>query len=161
MSNRGWLQQAVERGLIAHTVSVNADTLSALGSDSESEAQFQARVIDLAHALGWRVAHFRRVRVQRQNGKTYWETPVAADGKGFLDLELVRERIVKVELKVGANKPTPEQLEWLAAYKAAGVECHVWYPKDWPEIVAVLQESRPCNTLIAHGPSPKSPPSGG
>jgi hypothetical protein len=105
------------------------------------EAEFQAQVVALARLSGWRVAHFRKVRVRRADGSTYWETPVAADGKGFLDLELVhprRKRFLKVECKVPPNRPTPEQLEWLAAYEAAGIDARVWYPADWPEIESVL-----------------------
>jgi len=124
-------------------VAVNAAALGTPGPfpdlKGESEAEFQKRFVAFARSLGWaRIAHFRKVRVQRKGGGTYWETPVAEDGKGFLDLELVRDRLVKVELKVGRNKPTPEQEEWLAAYRAAGVECHVFYPKDWELITEVL-----------------------
>lgn len=106
-----------------------------------SEAQFQQIVIDFAQARNWRVGHFRKVRVQRKDGTVFWETPVAANGTGFLDLELVKgTRLLKVELKVGKNKPTPEQLEWIAAYKAAGVWVAVWRPEMWDEIVTELEK---------------------
>jgi len=62
--------------------------------------------------------------------------------KGFFDLELVRERLIKVELKVGYNKPTEEQLAWIESYKTAGVECYVFWPKDWEQIVDVLTRSK-------------------
>lgn len=105
----------------------------------ETEAQFQARFIAFAEALGWRCVHTRKVRVQRKNGGVYYETPYqGTHAKGVPDLELVRERLVKVELKVGRNRPTPEQEAWLEAYRAAGVECHVFYPKDWQTITEVL-----------------------
>ena len=103
-----------------------------------SEAEFQAVVIDLMHARDWRVAHFRKVRVQRGES-TYWETPVAADGKGFLDLEAVRERLIKVECKKAGGRLEPEQELWLEAYRQAGIECHVWYPHDLPTILKVLE----------------------
>ena len=73
------------------------------------------------------------------DGKPRYITPVAADGKGFLDLECVRERLTKIECKVRPNKLTPDQELWLAAYKRAGVEAHVFYPEDWDEIVEVLK----------------------
>lgn len=104
-----------------------------------TESKWQARVISQAHAYGWRVAHFRRVRVQRKNGATYYETPVAADGKGFPDLILVRGgRCVAAELKVGRNTTTPEQREWLAAFAVAGIESYVWRPEDQTQVEEVL-----------------------
>lgn len=106
--------------------------------DFKTEAEFQKEVVNLAHLFGWRVGHFRKVRVQRGK-RTYWETPVAADGAGFPDLELVRDRLVKAELKVGKNKRSAEQLAWAAAYQRAGVEYYVWYPRDWPTIREVLK----------------------
>jgi len=116
---------------------------------TETEEKFQQRVIDLAHARGWRVAHFRPVRVQRKDGSVYYCTPVGADGEGFPDLELVRERIVKAELKSASEKRRkapgrekglkPAQQEWRDAYIRAGVEWYVWSPDDWPEIERVLQ----------------------
>lgn len=140
-----WLQRAEKNGLEMTTQGVNLDVLAGsqgvkrLDALTETEAEFQSAVIAYAQLRGYRVAHFRKVRVQRKNGSVYWETPVAADGKGFLDLELVRDRLVKVELKVRPNTTTPEQEEWLAWYKRAGVEAHVFYPEDWSRIEEVLR----------------------
>lgn len=106
-----------------------------------SEAEFQRQVIEYAQMHGWRVAHFRKVRVQRKNGEVYYETPVAADGKGFPDTILVHEQLCQclvAELKVGNNQPTFEQREWLSAFRAAGVPTYVWRPCDWAEIETVL-----------------------
>lgn len=111
---------------------------AASGYRADSEAAFQADVIRVAKSHGWRAAHFRKVRVRRGDS-THWETPVAADGKGFLDLELVRDRVVKVELKMPGRKMTPEQVAWSEAYTAAGVEWYLWYPKDMPTIREVLR----------------------
>ena len=104
---------------------------------ARNEREFQVCIKELAKAFGWRVAHFRPAKVVRK-GKEKYETPIDGDGKGFLDLELVRERIIKVECKFGNRKLTPEQQEWLAAYRFAGVECHVWYPKNIQKIVEIL-----------------------
>jgi hypothetical protein len=104
-----------------------------------SESEFQNQVIAFAKLNRWRVAHFRKVQIQRRDRSVYWETPVAADGKGFPDLLLLKEhRIMVVELKVGRNAATPEQSAWLAAFDRAHVEVHVWYPEEWPEIERVL-----------------------
>jgi hypothetical protein len=100
----------------------------------ESEASFQRRVIQLAQANGWKCAHFRKART-----KTGWVTPVAADGKGFPDLVLIRGPVVLVaELKADAGRPTPEQTAWLAAFRAAGIAASVWKPRDWNLITAAL-----------------------
>jgi hypothetical protein len=106
-----------------------------------TEEQFQRIVIDLARSRGWKVAHFRRVRVQRKNGSTYYETPVQADGKGFPDLLLVRgPTLIAAELKVGRNRPTPEQRDWLDALERTGwVQGYVWRPDDWKTILATLE----------------------
>jgi hypothetical protein len=94
--------------------------------------------------MGWRVAHFRTVRVQRGNS-THWETPVAADGKGFPDLVLVRDRVLFVELKLnttlgkaGKKGLSEDQKDWHVALLKAGAEFHLWKPSDWPEIEKVL-----------------------
>ncbi len=104
-----------------------------------SEKEFQSQVITYAKLRQWKVASFRKVRVQRNDGSTYWETPVAADGAGWPDLVLTRgKRKLAVELKVPPNKPTAEQVEWLASLRATGDETYIWYPKDWGTIDATL-----------------------
>lgn len=104
-----------------------------------SEAEFLKQVIAYAKLYGWRVAHFRPAKTQAGN----WVTAVQGDGKGFPDLLLLRDREqVAAELKVGRNKTTQEQYDWLAAFTLAGVNAYVWYPKDWPEIERVLGAAR-------------------
>lgn len=98
------------------------------------EKEFQRDVIRLARTLGWRVAHFRPARTSKG-----WRTPVAADGAGWPDLMLVRDRLVAAELKTGSNRLTPEQADWIDALQAAGVECHVWRPGDLDAIVFTLR----------------------
>lgn len=109
----------------------------------QSEADFQKQVIQLANLCGWRVAHFRKVRVQRKTGQTtqtYWETPVGADGKGWPDLVLVRKgEIIFAELKVGKNTATPEQVQWLDELRETGAAAGVWRETDWDTIVEVLK----------------------
>lgn len=111
------------------------------GKRGRPEEEFQRAVIDYARLHGWLVAHFRPVRVQRKNGSVYFETPAAADGKGFPDLVLLREkRLIVAELKVGSNKPSPEQEKWLAAFgKLSVVQTFVWRPESWPQIEELLR----------------------
>lgn len=93
-----------------------------------SEAELQSAIIGLAQLLGWRVAHFRAA-----NTAQGWMTPVAADGKGFPDLCMVRgERLLFVELKTEKGRLTLEQDEWIAALqdsRRCGVA--VFRPSDW------------------------------
>lgn len=98
-----------------------------------TEKAFQRMEIDLARLHGWRVAHFRPCRTQHG-----WRTSVSADGKGFPDLVLVRERLLFVELKTDTGIMTAEQLAWLAALRAAGQDARVWRPADWSIIEATL-----------------------
>lgn len=103
-----------------------------------SEAQFQKAVIELAHRFNWRVAHFKTA----QTSKGAWVTPVAADGAGFPDLCLVRERIVFIELKAEKGTMSDNQLAWGDALRVAGVEYHCFKPRDWDEIERVLLTPR-------------------
>lgn len=101
----------------------------------ETETGFQGWVIAYAKAHGWRVAHFHKAR--RKDGG--WSTPVAADGAGFPDLVLVRNRVIWAELKTDVGRLSPEQDAWMTALIIAG-ECHyVWRPKDRAEIEEVLR----------------------
>jgi hypothetical protein len=99
-------------------------------SRSMPEKDLQRGVIDVARVFGWRVAHFRTVPVKR-GSRVIWETPVQADGAGFPDLVLVRDRVLWIELKVGKNTLTEEQAEWARALDAAGAERYVWTEHDW------------------------------
>ena len=110
-----------------------------------TEAQFQRSVIELAQLNGWRVFHARKA----QNAKGAWRTPVAADGAGFPDLVLVRDRVIFAELKTDKGRVSPAQREWLDAITDATtgeippcdrevVRATVWRPRDWPAILAAL-----------------------
>ncbi len=113
---------------------IDAADLPALVRAGWSEAEFTKAVIELARENGWLAAHFRPARTAAG-----WRTAVQGDGAGFVDLVLLKSsRMITPELKVGRNKPTPAQERWLTALRAAGIAAPVWYPHDWPVIVAVL-----------------------
>lgn len=105
------------------------------------ETEFQSQVIELARRLGWFVAHFRSVRVQRRDGTVRYMTPVQADGAGFPDLFMVRrERALAAELKrQTGGKTSDEQKEWLARLEETPVETYKWRPSDWDQIVTILR----------------------
>lgn len=102
---------------------------------SETERGFQQAVIQLAKFHHWRVHHGDIGR--GRSGK--WLTPQLGD-KGFPDLVLSRPgRLIVAELKVGRNKLTPEQGEWLALMSTVpGVEACIWRPEKWAEIERTL-----------------------
>lgn len=78
------------------------------------ESDFQRTVIEMAQHLGWRVAHFRPAQTEKG-----WRTPVAADGKGWPDLVLVRDRVLFVELKTDKGKLSLDQEQWRRAINGA------------------------------------------
>lgn len=128
----------MDRTTVPDTIGLSrTDTPSPMGVScpvvrSMKESDLQTGVIDLAHALGWRVAHFRPARTAHG-----WRTPVAADGAGFPDLVLVRRtRIVAAELKSDRGRLSDVQRDWLEALYAAGVETHVWTPAEYPDRIA-------------------------
>jgi len=112
-----------------------------------SERQFQKNFVAFAQSLGWRAVHFPAVAVNR-GGKPRHLTVFEGDGKGFLDTELVRDRIIKVELKSDTGRLRPEQEAWMEAYRKAGVECYLWRPRDAEEFTRVLELP---NELSGHG----------
>lgn len=100
-----------------------------------SEREFQAQVVQYARLCGWLVAHFRPALTR--SGR--WVTPVAADGKGFPDLVLVRETVLFVELKVPPNRLSPDQAAWVERLRGAGQAACVWTPDQWGEIELTLR----------------------
>lgn len=99
-----------------------------------SEADFQRQILDLAARYRWRVAHFRPAMTRKG-----WRTAVAADGAGFPDLVLVRDRIIFAELKADAGRLTAAQTVWIAELRSAGAEAYVWRPVNFDGIDATLR----------------------
>ncbi len=109
---------------------------------TRSEATFQRLIVELAHALGWKVTHVRPARVKRDGKETY-RTAWGIDGVGSFDCDFYRERHFKAELKWKYRLMTDEQKLWQGRYTLAGVENYVWYPKHAEEIAAVLTRYEP------------------
>jgi hypothetical protein len=101
-----------------------------------TEAELSDNVVELAHLFSWKAAHFRPARTAHG-----WVTPVGYDGKGFVDLVLVRERVIFVETKSAVGRLSPEQTTWRAWLTDAGAEWHLWTPTSWADgtIEAVLR----------------------
>jgi len=104
----------------------------------ESEAELQEKVIQLAKYTGWKVAHFRNVKVLKADGTIRYQVPVQQDGEGFPDLVLVKNKVVWMELKNQKRKMTPEQIEWMDTLRNAGQEIYLFRPSDWESIERLL-----------------------
>jgi hypothetical protein len=106
----------------------------------QSEAGFQAAVIELAHLRGWTVAHFDRALVRQRGGVLRHVTPVRGDAAGWPDLTLVRgPRLIFRECKTDRGYPTPAQRRWGELLTGAGGDWALWRPRDWPEIEETLR----------------------
>lgn len=108
------------------------------------ERDWQRTVVEAAQLYGWKVKLDRNVRVQRKNGSCYFTTAIGGDGVGFPDLLMLKDdKQITTELKVGRNKLTPDQEEWIAAFaNVRQTYSGVWYPKDWDEAEAILRGER-------------------
>jgi hypothetical protein len=70
--------------------------------------------------------------------------------RGFLDWQLLKgPRVLNVELKTEEGKVTPQQQEWIDAWRVVEaatkglVQVYVWRPSDYDEVVEVLTGRRP------------------
>lgn len=90
-----------------------------------TEKEFQKQVVDLAKAFGYRCYHpWLSIRSER----------------GWPDLALFKPgRFLLAELKTDKGKLTTSQEGMIADLQAAGIEVHVWRPRDFDEIVEVLR----------------------
>lgn len=112
--------------------------IAANAGASVSERDWQKQVVDLAQIFHWRVAHFRPAQTSKG-----WRTAVSADGKGYPDLTLVRDRVLYVECKTETGKVSDAQKEWLTALNAADVEAYVVRPRHFDAITVVLRARGP------------------
>lgn len=97
---------------------------------SISEAEFTSQVVRLFSLYGWRVCHIRPAKTAKG-----WRTAYEGHA-GLPDIIAARGgTIIMAELKVGRNKPTADQREWLIASGSP-----VWRPEDWDTILKVARE---------------------
>ena len=83
----------------------------------------------LARIYHWRVAHFRAAMTNQG-----WRTPVAADGKGFPDLIMIRgDDLLAIELKTDVGYVTTAQRLWLDAFAPIALLAAVWRPAQWAD----------------------------
>jgi hypothetical protein len=89
--------------------------------------ELQRALVQLAQHHGWICAHFSPV----QDIRGVWRTPARADGKGFPDLILVRDRLIAIEVKGDGDKMKPDQKKWMTAMLDAGIDFYIATPKNW------------------------------
>lgn len=92
---------------------------------SVSEKVFQSQVEKTFRETGWKVYHTLRSK---------------GSAPGYPDIIAINPRsgtLAAIELKVGDNKPTTAQVEWLEYYELTGAECYVFWPRHWKEITRV------------------------
>jgi hypothetical protein len=94
------------------------------------------QVLDLAEWCGWRCYHQRPARTLHGG----WKTALMGS-PGFPDLTMVRPpRLIMAEIKSPGDKPTADQQAWLDELVGVpGIEAYCWWPKDWDQIVTILQ----------------------
>ncbi len=98
-----------------------------------SENEFMEHVIGYARLQHWKIAHFRPARTARG-----WRTAMQGD-EGFQDLVMARERVIFAELKSAKGKESLVQRAWRETLLAAGAEVYLWFPKDWDEVMRILE----------------------
>lgn len=96
------------------------------------EREWQKQVIDLAVAHGWKYFHTSPKQVRAGS----WRS----DGKGFPDLVLAhwKHGIIFAELKSDSGRLSDDQKDW-AVTLVNHTTYRVWRPKDFEEVVEMLQ----------------------
>lgn len=135
-----------------------------------TEKELLGAIVSRAQGLGWSVARFPKVPVKFPGQPVRWMTPVQADGKGWLDLLMVRERVLAVEVKAredSYDRHLPaDQQAWFDRWRIAGARVFVWTPADWreghvdEELATVLRRDPIVRTESGHIPGdyPGPPP---
>ena len=100
------------------------------------EDQLQASIAELCKYLGALIYHTHDSR--RSNA-------------GWPDCAIITRdnRLLVRELKVGRNKPSKAQQQWLDRLKAAGVDAGVWRDTDWPDRIKNELTPRPRGDVSA------------
>ena len=110
------------------------ETLAQAIAESQTEVQWLAQVIRMARDEGWVAYH-----VYEQGAYA------RRSSKGWPDVQLIRERLVFLELK-GFQKDgkrgvlSRDQVRMITALRSAGQEVHVFWPDQEDEVRSVLHK---------------------
>lgn len=103
-----------------------------------NHTEFQAQVTDLMTMLGWKFLHVRKsIGKGRQ-----WQTTTNRTGWPDLFGWHPAHGFAGIELKVGPDTATVEQLAVLEELKAAGAQTMVAYPEDLDALKRLLRGAR-------------------
>lgn len=91
---------------------------------TQTEASFQAQVVQLATLNGWHVYH---THDSRRSAAGYPDIHAWGHGRSFL-----------AELKSEKGHLSLDQRRVIAQMRNAGISVFVWRPSDWDQIVATL-----------------------
>jgi len=106
-----------------------------------TERAWQADVLKIARLFGWRWWHDRATNFPRACPKCKAPLRIPRNDAGWPDLFMVRgDTLVVAEIKSDRNYPTPEQREWLEAFRQVRrIVVVVWKPKDAQKVAEVLR----------------------
>lgn len=113
-----------------------------------TERSFKQRLVSrdkrkpgLAILFKWRTFHDQATNAPRACPSCKAALHLPRNDPGFPDLLLVRDDVLIIaELKADRGRLSPEQKEWLAAFRAVKrIAVVVWKPKDWDEIERTLR----------------------
>lgn len=106
-----------------------------------SEAQFQRFVQDLLTLNGYQLQFHVADSRKMANGRMIGDKGAV----GFPDILAIRPAdgdILVIECKSRTGRVRPEQIEWLDAFRDAGVDAYLWRPGDEDEIMCRLRRQR-------------------
>jgi hypothetical protein len=107
-----------------------------------TEAQFQAQVVQLAGLLGWSWYHTHDSRRSPAGfpDLVLWHPGDVIRERGVRGPERrVNARFLLAELKTDKGRLSPEQRDTIATMAQAGVAVHLWRPRDFDDVKAVLE----------------------
>lgn len=103
---------------------------------AQTEAEFQAAVVDLAKLLGWHMYHVPDSRRATEAGFPDWVF-LLPGRTGVLG------QLVFAELKTETGRARPEQQAWIAGLQTVpGITAGVFRPSDWPGLARLLRAGR-------------------
>jgi len=94
------------------------------------EAEYQAALLQLAHAFGWRSYH------------PYFSVGSRAGFPDCFFWHPERRASLFVEVKRENGRLSPAQRDCQDSMRAAGLDVRVWRPSDWDEAVSALSFGR-------------------
>jgi hypothetical protein len=106
-----------------------------------TERAWMGQVLKLANLFSWKSWHDRATNFPRACPHCKHPLRMIRNAAGWPDLFLLRgDTLIVAELKTDRNYPTPEQREWLDAFRQVRrVVVVVWKPRNAQEVAEVLR----------------------